>query len=72
MSTTITAGTQGALAWYATYVTGQAAETWFAKGKSWGSAGPKETINEIIDSLDQDSILQSARSDILGKLKKPG
>ncbi len=70
MSAALTAGAQGALAWYATYVTGQAAESWFAKGKSWGSVGPKETISEIIDSLDQDSILQSARSDIIGKLKK--
>ena len=69
MSAALTAGAQGALAWYATYVTGRAAETWFAKGKSWGSEGPKETINEILDSLDQDSILQSARADIMSKLK---
>jgi GTP-binding protein Era len=69
MSTALTAGAQGALAWYATYVTGVAAESWFAKGKSWGSAGPRETINEILDSLDRDSILQSARSDILSKFK---
>ena len=69
MSTMLTAGAQGALAWYATYVTGNAAETWFAKGKSWGSAGPKETIKDILDGLDRDSILQSARSDILSKLK---
>ncbi len=69
MSAALTAGAQGALAWYATYVTGHAAETWFAKGKSWGSAGPKETINEILASLDQDSILQSARADIMSKLK---
>jgi GTP-binding protein Era len=69
MSAALTAGAQGTLAWYATYVTGRAAETWFAKGKSWGSEGPKETINEILASLDQDSILQSARADILGKLK---
>jgi small GTP-binding protein len=72
MSAALTAGAQGTLAWYATYVTGHAAETWFAKGKSWGSAGPKETINEILGSLDQDSILQSARSDIIGKLKRTG
>lgn len=70
MSAALTAGAQGTLAWYATYVTGRAAETWFAKGKSWGSEGPKDTINEILDSLDQDSILRSARSDIMGMLKK--
>lgn len=69
MSAALTAGAQGTLAWYATYVTGQAAESWFAKGKSWGSEGPKETINDILGSLDQDSILRSARSDIASKLK---
>ena len=69
MSTALTAGAQGTLAWYATYVTGIAAESWFAKGKSWGSQGPKDTINEILDSLDRDSILKSARNDILGKFK---
>ena len=69
MTTALTAGAQGTLAWYATYVTGHAAETWFAKGKSWGSAGPRETINEILDSLDQDSILQAARSDIVNRLR---
>jgi len=69
MSAALTAGAQGTLAWYATYVTGIAAESWFAKGKSWGAGGPKETINEILDSLDRDSILKSARNDILGKFK---
>lgn len=68
LSTALTAGAQGTLAWYATYVTGSAAQSWFAKGKSWGSAGPKETINEILDSLDRDSILQSARSEIMNSI----
>jgi len=72
MSAALTAGAQGTLAWYATYVTGNAAATWFAKGKSWGTEGPKDTINEILSSLDQDSILQSARYDIVSKLKKTG
>jgi small GTP-binding protein len=69
MSAAITAGAQGALAWYATFVIGKASESWFAQGKSWGSEGPKETINEILDSLDRDSILQAARSDIMSKLR---
>jgi len=69
MSAAVTAGAQGTLAWYATFVTGVAAESWFAKGKSWGSGGPKETINEILDSLDRDSILKSARKDILSRFK---
>jgi len=70
MSAALTAGAQGTLAWYATYVTGNAAESWFAKGKSWGATGPKETIREILDSLDRESILLSARSDIVDKLNK--
>ena len=69
MTAALTAGAQGTLAWYATYVTGIAAESWFAKGKSWGSQGPKDTINEILDSIDRDSILQSARDDILTRFK---
>ena len=71
MSAAITAGTQGTLAWYATYVTGRAAESWFARGKSWGSLGPRDTIGEILDSLDQDSVLRTARSDIMRRLKSP-
>ena len=69
MTTALTAGAQGTLAWYATYITGRAVESWFAKGKSWGSAGPKETIQEILDNLDRDSILLSARTDIMKGLK---
>jgi GTP-binding protein Era len=69
LSTALTATAQGALAWYATLVTGRMAQTWFSRGKSWGSSGPRETARAILDSLDRDSILQSARSDILERLK---
>lgn len=68
MSVALTAGTQGALAWYATYITGHAAQRWFAKGKSWGNLGPKDTVNEILDSLDRDSILRSASAEISSRL----
>ena len=70
MSVAVTAGAQGALAWYATYITGRAAQSWFAKGKSWGNAGPRETVNEILDSLDRDSILRRANAEISGRLSK--
>lgn len=71
MSTVLTGTAQGALAWYATYVTGRAAEAWFARGKSWGSAGPRETVRDILDTLDRDSILQDARQQILALLERP-
>jgi GTP-binding protein Era len=64
LSTALTATSQGALAWYATFLTGKMAQTWFSKGKSWGSAGPRETARIIVASLDRDSLLQAARDDI--------
>lgn len=69
MSAALTGATQGALAWYATYVIGRAAESWFSRGKSWGPGGPRETVRGILDSLDRNSILLSAREEILGLLE---
>jgi len=73
LSTALTATAQGALAWYATYLTGKMAETWFSKGKSWGKTGPRDTARIILASLDRDSIISTARKDILARLKtNPG
>jgi len=69
LSTVVTAGAQGAVAWYGTYVVGKAAEQYFARGKSWGEGGPKRVVREILDSLDRDSLLAQARDDILARLK---
>lgn len=69
ISTALTAGTQAAVAYYATYVVGRAAERYFIKGKSWGKDGPKKVVQEILDSIDRDSILEQARKDIRIRLK---
>jgi len=69
LSTALTATAQGALAWYATYLTGKMAQTWFSRGKSWGNAGPQQTARRILASLDRDSILKTARDDLLTRLK---
>lgn len=71
LSTTLTAAAQGALAWYATLVTGRMAETWFARGKSWGSNGPRETAKEILAEFDRDRVLAQAREELAQKLN-PG
>jgi GTPase SAR1 family protein/uncharacterized protein (DUF697 family) len=71
LSTALTATAQGALAWYATYLTGTMAQTWFSRGKSWGSAGPRETARAILASLDRDAMIREARQDIRGRLGKP-
>lgn len=70
LSTLATAGAQGALAWYATYIVGRVAERWYAQGKSWGEQGPKQVVREIIDSLDRDSVLREAREEILARLRR--
>ena len=69
LSTLVTAGAQGAVAWYGTYVVGKAAEQYFAQGKSWGEGGPKRVVQDILDSLDRESLLTQAREDILSRLK---
>jgi small GTP-binding protein len=71
LSTALTATAQGALAWYATYITGTVAASWFARGKSWGEGGPKETVREILASLDRDSILIAAREEITMMIEHP-
>ena len=69
LSTTLTAVAQGSLAWYATYITGKMAETWFSKGKSWGAIGPADTARWIIASLDRDTLIQTAGTDLSHRLE---
>ena len=70
LSTIVTAGAQGALAWYATELVGRAAEKYLIAGKSWGEKGPKRVVTEIVESLDRDSILREARAEILRRLRE--
>ncbi|MBA8889907.1 hypothetical protein FHW12_004154 [Dokdonella fugitiva] len=69
VSTVVTAGAQGALAWYATELVGRAAERYLVAGKSWGELGPKRVVADIVASLDRDSILREAREEILRRLR---
>ena len=46
-----------------------AAEEYLAAGCSWGEDGPKRVIRNILDNIDRDSILASARKDILTRIK---
>lgn len=69
LSTLLTAATQGAVAYYATYIVGQAAKQFFAQGRSWGVGGPKQVVQKILAGIDRDSLLAQARVDILARLK---
>ncbi len=68
LSTILTAGAQGAIAYYSTYLVGQAAAEYLAKGKSWGEGGPKLVVKQILDSLDRDTVLRDAKREIQARL----
>lgn len=68
LSTLVTAGAQGAVAYYSTYLVGRIAGEYLAKGKSWGEAGPKQVVKKIIDSLDRETVLSDARREIEARL----
>jgi uncharacterized protein (DUF697 family)/GTPase SAR1 family protein len=61
---------QGAVAYYSTYVVGRAAEHYLANGHSWGDAGPKLAVREILASLDRESILEQAKADLQSRLRR--
>jgi hypothetical protein len=69
LSAIATGTAQGAVAYYSTYVVGRAAEHYLANGRSWGDAGPKLAVREILDSLDRDSILDQAKADLRARLR---
>ncbi|MEO1574744.1 MAG: GTP-binding protein [Pseudomonadota bacterium] len=68
LSTLVTASAQGAVAWYSTYLVGKVADRYLADGKSWGDGGPKQVVQDILNSLDRDSILAEAREEIRARL----
>ncbi|MBT8099413.1 MAG: GTP-binding protein, partial [Gammaproteobacteria bacterium] len=68
LSTIVTAGAQGAVAYYSTYVVGRVAAEYLGQGKSWGDAGPKLAVKKILDSLDRDTVLRDARREIQARL----
>ena len=68
LSTILTAGAQGAIAYFSTYVVGRVAADYLSNGKSWGTAGPKKVVREILDSLDKETVLREARREIRARL----
>jgi small GTP-binding protein len=70
LSTLLTGAAQGAIAWYSTLIIGRVTETYLIKGKSWGEIGPKLAVQNILDSLDRDSVMSEAKEEIMRHLKK--
>ncbi len=70
ISTLLTGAAQGAIAWYSTLIIGRVTEEYLIKGKSWGEVGPKLAVQNILDSLDRDSVMSEAKEEIMRYLKK--
>jgi GTP-binding protein Era len=70
LSTLLTAAAQGAVAYYATWVVGQAARRYLEQGRSWGKQGPKRVVADILANADRESLLAEAREEILARLKR--
>ncbi|WP_330203070.1 GTP-binding protein [Cyanobacterium sp. Dongsha4] len=59
---------QGAFAGVSTYTIGQICKVYLANGASWGENGPHAVVENIINSLDETSILNRIKGELKAKL----
>ena len=59
---------QGGVAGVSAYAIGQVTKTYLANGASWGPEGPKAVVQNILDSLDEESILNRIKAELKAKL----
>ncbi|MBB88026.1 MAG: GTP-binding protein HSR1 [Xanthomonadales bacterium] len=69
LSVTVTALAQGSVAWYATYLIGEAATRYFVNGRSWGPGGPKRAVRDVLELVDRESIMAEARRTLAQRLR---
>ena len=60
--------TQASVAGVSSYGIGQVTKAYLANGASWGPAGPKAVVDQILSSLDEDSILNRLKDELRAKL----
>jgi GTPase len=60
--------TQAAVAGVSTYAIGQIAKEYLVRGASWGENSPKMVVSEILESLDQGSILRRIKAELQEKI----
>ncbi|MBW4675073.1 MAG: GTP-binding protein [Desmonostoc geniculatum HA4340-LM1] len=61
--------TQAGVAGVSSYGTGQVTKVYLANGATWGPDGPKAVINRILTNLDETSILNRIKDELLHKVK---
>jgi hypothetical protein len=62
------AATQATVAGLSSYGIGQVTKAYLANGASWGEAGPKAVVSHILESLDETSIMNRIKAELLAKL----
>ncbi len=62
--------TQGLIAGFYTYTIAQVTKTYLANGASWGENSPKAVVENIINSLDETSIINRIKWELKAKLGK--
>lgn len=62
--------TQACVAGVSSYGIGQVTKAYLQAGATWGPDGPKAVIGKILANLDESSILNRIKSELLFKLKK--
>lgn len=68
-ATVATAVPQGLAGGYGSYIVGQAAKYYLQHGASWGDAGPKTVVRRILETAEEDSILEKLRDEVNRKLR---
>ncbi len=69
-STVLTAFPQGLIAGYNSLVIGRAALVYLRQGFSWGPQGPKAVVKEILETVDEKTVLSQMKAAIAAKLEK--
>ncbi len=59
---------QAGVAGVSSYGIGQVAKVYLANGATWGPDGPKAVVNQILTSLDEESILSRIKDELRAKL----
>jgi len=60
--------TQAGVAGVSSYAIGHVTNTYLANGACWGNNGPKAVVQQILDSLDEESILNRIKGELQSKL----
>lgn len=60
--------TQASVAGVCTLAIGQATKTYLANGAAWGDSGPRAVVRDILNSLDQASVMARIKRELQAKL----